>query len=537
MKRQKSYIRIVKLTAFAAITGILVGAVTALFVVAAKVITSFVFVTRSAENAPLAVCCFVLLALLCCFCAAVVQQIVPVSKGSGIPLAECCARGMRKVRNPFSAVAALIVGSLLSFLAGMPLGSEGPSVGIGGLIGEGVGKLTRRPAPFTRYLITGGASAGLAAAFNTPITGIAFALEETHRRFSPDILLSAISAVAFGALTSQAIFLGFGMIPYLASLDIRAGFFALAFIKQATPDGWWLPRLFGIALVCGAVSALLAVAFNRAVELIGKRLNGVRPLFRLLPAFALTAVAGSLLYLTVGSGEAMLHTLANNPAVWLVITLLAVRFVLTVVASGSGATGGLFIPMIAIGGLCGMIAGKVCGVCGLPERFIPNIVMLCVAAFFAASVRAPLSAIALSVELTGSLVNVLPCVAAVGIAVAIADLTRTEPLYERMMNDLKAKEYRSGLEKLAVIAVTGVVKLGSVLCGKHIRNVLWPYNSLVISLNRDGAAIVPDGETRLLDGDVITVTCETADPDKFRAELREYLYIPPTITDEVRKNL
>ncbi|MDE7106700.1 MAG: chloride channel protein, partial [Clostridiales bacterium] len=152
---------------YGCITGIVCGAVIALFLVCSRIVISFAFSVYSLERTPLAIACTLILVILCCLITAVLQMLVPAAKGSGIPLAEGCARGMLGVKWLRTA-AALIAGSLLAFLSGMPLGSEGPSIGVGGLIGEGVGRAAKKPIQFRRYLITGGASSGLAVAFNAP---------------------------------------------------------------------------------------------------------------------------------------------------------------------------------------------------------------------------------------------------------------------------------------------------------------------------------------------------------------------------------
>ncbi len=534
-KTRKSFI--LRLVVYAAITGVLVGATIAVFMTAARIVISFVFGAHKAADTPLAVVCLIMLSIMCCFAMAVLQTLCPAAKGSGIPLAEGFARGMLGAKW-LSSAAGLAAGSLLAFLGGLPLGSEGPSIGIGGMLGDGIGRLTKRPAPFRRYLITGGASAGLATAFNAPLTGIAFAVEETHRRFSPDILLSALTAVTAAVVTAQAIFYGFGQIAYLRALDIHMGFAVLPYLEQAKLSGVWLFKIFGAALACGVVSALVAVGFNRAIGATSQLLSRIgSPLLRLLPAFVLTAICGAGLYLTVGSGEAMLAEIKLDTELWLLIVLLVLRIALTVTASGAGATGGLFLPMIAIGGLLGTLAARLCVLCGMPEQYAPNIIMTCIAAFFAASVRAPISAIALSVELTASFTNLLPCAAAVAAAMAVADLTRTDPLYERMMNELRKAAHKAK-RNIARVTVAGVIKRGSIVCGKQLRNVLWPYNALIVSLTRNNDTIVPDGETKLRDGDEITVCAENVDPEVFRAELREFIFIPETIqTNEVRRNL
>ncbi len=505
-----------RLVAACLITGISAGAFVALFLTCAKVVMSFIFARYAERNDALTAVCIVTLALLCCFAAAIVQTLCPSAKGSGIPLAEGAARGMLRVKWLRTA-AALTVGSMISFACGMPLGSEGPSVGVGGLLGDGIGKAAGLTYRERRFLMTGGSSAGLAAAFNAPLTGVCFAFEEAHRRFSPSILAAAVAS-------SQAIFYGFGQIDYLADLGIEVGFTVLPFLKQATPTVTDTLLLGGIAIALGAVCAAIGVGFNRAIDALGKLFSKVRsPLLRLLPAFATATCFGLILPTTVGSGEASLEELTATASFGLLTAVLVMRAVSTATASGAGATGGLFLPMIAVGGLTGTLAAKLCLMCGLNAEYAPNIIMICVAAFFAASVRAPLTAITLTLELTASFTNLLPTAVAVAVAAMIAGAAKTEPLYERMMESMQAEANKINAKHLTSAMITGTITALSPALGKRIRDVFWPYNSLVTELKRGEREIVPDGETMLALGDVITVKAEQVLPEEFMPEITELL--------------
>lgn len=505
---------------FGCITGIVCGAVIALFLVCSRIVISFAFSVYSLERTPLAVACTLILVILCCLITAVLQILVPAAKGSGIPLAEGCARGMLKVKWLRTA-AALIAGSLLAFLSGMPLGSEGPSIGVGGLIGEGVGRISKKPIHFRRYLITGGASSGLAVAFNAPLTGVAFALEETHRRFSPSILLAAFSAVVPAIMVSQLLFWGFGQIPYLNGLGISYGMTVLPFLAQVkyTSVGA-LFTVCGIAAASGILCALLAAAFNCCIFFLGKVFGKINnTALRLLPAFMLSAVCGLCIYSVIGSGERTFEHVSVNTAVGMLILLVVLRFAMTATASGSGAMGGLFLPMIAIGGILGTIIAKAAMAMGMSAEYAPNVIMLTVSAFFAASVRAPISALAMSVELTASFVNLLPCAVAVGIATAIAAILRSAPLYDKMVEDL----YSNTVTDSDNVIITGVIGAKSFICGKRIRDVLWPHNSLVTDLCRDGRDLVPDGETVLQEDDELTVRAELVNKQAFVEQMQDYI--------------
>lgn len=502
------------------ITGIISGGVIALFLACARVVLSFAFGLYSAEHTPLAVVCIIMLILLCCIGMAVIQTLCPLSKGSGIPLAEASARGMLRVKW-LKNIASIIVGSMLAFLCGMPLGSEGPSIGVGGLIGEGIGRISKKPEAFRRYLITGGASAGLATAFNAPLTGVVFALEETHRRFSPTILLAAFSAVIPAVVTSQLVFWGLGQDAYLHSLGLHAGFTVLPQLKQTEYATVLLMlKIGGIAAVCAAVCAAAATAFNYAIFALDKLFKKIElPVLRLLPPFALTAICGLIIGHSVGSGETTFAEVSVNTASWLLVVLLLMRFAMTVTASGSGATGGLFLPMIAIGGLIGTISSKIAIACGMDAAFAPNLTMLCISAFFAASARAPISAIVLALELTSSFANILPLAVAVGIATALGGALRAEPLYERMMEQTAKANIGKGCD----ITVTGAIPQNSLISGRRIRDILWPYNTLVTDLVRGDVEIVPDGETVLRAGDKLTIRAENVSPEHFEEAISGYI--------------
>ncbi|MCH5155627.1 MAG: chloride channel protein [Clostridiales bacterium] len=519
MKRTKLFHNLQPLL-YGCITGIICGAAIALFLVCARVVASFAMSVYSLERTALAVVCTLILVLLCCLFTAVLQILVPSAKGSGIPLSEACARGMLKVKWLRSA-AALIAGSILAFLSGMPLGSEGPSIGVGGMIGDGVGRIAKKPIQFRRYLITGGSSAGLAVAFNAPLTGVAFALEETHRRFSPSILLAAFSAVVPAVMTAQLLFWGFSFNAYLHGLGVRYGMAALPFLAQkAYTSIAVMFTVCGVGAASGIICALLAFAFNRSIFVLSKMFSKINnAALRLLPAFLLTAVCGLCLYTVVGSGEATFEHVSVNTAVGMLILLIALRFGMTVTASGSGATGGLFLPMIAIGGITGTLIAKVAILMGMSECYAPNVIMLTISAFFGATARAPISATIMCVELTASFSNLLPCAVAVAIATAVAALLRTEPLYEHMMEDLYSRTVVDGEE----ITISGIIPPTSFICGMRIRDVLWPHNSLVTELNRAGTDIVPDGETVLLEGDKITIRAEKVNTHEFTVQMQDYI--------------
>ena len=117
----------------------------------------------------------------------------PMISGSGIPQVEGELIGKLKM-NWLKILIYKFLGGVISLGAGLSLGREGPSVQMGAAVGEGFSNSLKRINIEKKYLITSGASAGLAAAFNAPLSGVIFALEEVHKSFSPLVLVSAMAA-------------------------------------------------------------------------------------------------------------------------------------------------------------------------------------------------------------------------------------------------------------------------------------------------------------------------------------------------------
>ena len=132
-----------------------------------------------------------------------------MTSGSGIPQIKGILLG--KMDMNWARVLVLkFLGAVLGIGAGMSLGREGPSVQLGACLGQGIGRLTHRSYAEGRYLLTAGAGAGLAAAFNAPLAGVIFCLEELTKNFSPFVLMSAMAATVLSTTVTQYFF---GMQP------------------------------------------------------------------------------------------------------------------------------------------------------------------------------------------------------------------------------------------------------------------------------------------------------------------------------------
>ena len=129
----------------------------------------------------------------------------PLAAGSGIPQVKGAILGFIKMRWLRILWVKLLAG-IIGIGAGLSLGREGPSIQLGAVTAQGLSRLLKRTRLEERYLLTSGASAGLAAAFNAPLAGVIFALEELHRNFSVVVLLPAMAAAMTATVISRFFF-------------------------------------------------------------------------------------------------------------------------------------------------------------------------------------------------------------------------------------------------------------------------------------------------------------------------------------------
>ncbi len=174
-----------------------------------------------------------------------VRRFAPSARGSGIPHVEAVLRG-KLSSSPPHLILVKFVGGVLAIGAGLALGREGPSVQMGASLAHSVGVFFRRTRVDVLALMAAGAGAGLATAFNAPVAGAVFILEEVVRRFDLRHTISTLGASACAIAVSR-VFLG------------GAPDFAVAPLPY--PGSETLPLFLALGLVAG----LLGVAYNYAI--------------------------------------------------------------------------------------------------------------------------------------------------------------------------------------------------------------------------------------------------------------------------------
>ena len=433
-----------------------------------------------------------------------VARFAPDSRGSGIPHIKGVLVHLRSMKWTWL-LPVKFIGGIVGIGAGLSLGREGPTVQMGAAVGRGVSDLLRVPSRSVPQLLSCGAGAGLAAAFNAPLAGFLFVIEELHRELSARTFAGALVAALAADIVTRALS---GDLP---SFAVSA--------YPAIPLGA-LP----FAAAIGAAGGILGVGFNRSLLLATVQLAASRK----APAWLKPGLAAALCGLVawwmpeaVGGGHATADDLLRSNVtmgVGALAVLLAVKFALTVGSYGSGAPGGIFAPMLLLGVILGtLIAQLVSSVFPDVRSHTTALAILGMAAVFTGSVRAPLTAMVLIIELTGNYQQLL----ALGVACLVADLTasalRDVPIYEALLAaDLRASpsEHNETHGPAEPRSVYIGVQRNSALEGKSLRQAGLPEGCLVVAIERGGRELLPSANLVLLPGDHITILVPSTEAEK-----------------------
>lgn len=450
--------------------------------------------------------------MLLCIMAKVVSKLItwePWIAGSGIAEVAGEVRGYFDM-TWWRVIIAKLSGSVIGIIAGLSLGREGPSVQLGAMTGKGISRRLKQDRIDERLLMTCGASAGISAAFNCPMSGVMFALETFHKDYSLIVLFPAMTAAVVADFVSKSFF---GMAPVFHVP-----------VKGTLPlSDVWLVLLLGV--FCGLTGVIFTKALNVSATLYGKMKKLKREDQVIIP-FLMAGVLGFFLPQVLGDGHTMLASLsAGKLTVNLIALLLVVKFLYAMICFSSGAPGGSLAPMLVLGAFVGGLYGHLAlHITGHSMMYLNNFIILAMAGYFAAIVRAPLTAVLLACELTGSFSHLIYIGLVVVIAESTAALIKTTPLYDGTLQKLMKQHHvmenpENSMQHKTLVGMT--VSPGSPLEGKNIASVTWPTDSLLVAIERGSGDIIPHGDTVLRDGDHITLLCDARDIRRVRQEMRD----------------
>ncbi|MBE1550508.1 CIC family chloride channel protein [Mycobacterium sp. OAS707] len=351
--------------------------------------------------------------------AALIVRWEPLAAGSGIQHVEAVFLG--EAQPPLiRLLPAKFVGGVLSIGSGLVLGREGPTVHMGAAIGAEAARRARLPDSEVRMMQTALGGAGLAVAFNAPIGGTLFTLEEVTQSFRLKTVLATLFSAASAVACSRLI------LGNHADFDVESiGDTALA----------WLPLFVVFGLVTGGLGAV----YNWLVLWFLDHVGAVRR----IPTLAKAAIIGAVIGLAMfaypfagGGGEDLTQRILGGQHLVLsaVIAILAVRFVAGPLSYSAAVPGGLFAPLLAVGALWGLlfVGGFDAVWPGDATQLAVPMALVGMAAFFGATVRAPVTGMVVVTEMTATTEVLVPMMAATAAAVFVAYLVGSPPIYESL---------------------------------------------------------------------------------------------------------
>ncbi len=366
------------------------------------------------------------------------NKFAPEAAGSGIPHVKLVLE--RKIEIRWIRVLLVkFIGGVLAIGAGFSLGREGPTVQMGSAVGMVVSKFLRSTASERSHLIACGAGAGLAGAFNAPLAGFIFVIEELRRGLSPMTYGTAFISSLTAALVTQ---ISVGQIPsfHVTSFPVPS--------LEALP-------LFAIL---GVAAGLIGVVFNKSL------LNSIRyadlylknPWVRGGVVAVVIAASVWILPEITGGGHATAEmilkgVIPRDGTIIFLLLLLVGKILLTSLSFAAGVPGGIFAPMLLIGALLGAIVGQFDhlmfpALAPTPAAFA----VIGMAAVFVASVRAPLTGIVLILEMTGNYSQLFPLSIACLISYLTATLLGSLPIYDALL-EIRSKTTVPSESKLETI--------------------------------------------------------------------------------------
>jgi chloride channel protein, CIC family len=356
-------------------------------------------------------------------------KFAPDASGSGIPQVKHALNSSGTIIRLRTAMVKFI-GGVVALASGLSLGREGPTVQIGAGLASKISKLLG--GKHRKRAIASGAGAGLAAAFNTPIAGVIFVIEELDRNMSSLALGPAIVCSVSAAVTCRLLY---------------GNFFTFHFMSENDLNLIHIPFYIGF----GILAAIIGVYFQRSV-LWGMTFYETH--LKAVPKWAWGAIAGLATGIVglfipqaLGGGHSTLEGVLAGAYAWSFIPLIFLcKYLLTMIAYGSGVPGGIFAPSLILGALLGSFTGNILHL-SLPTLSIDpaSFAFVGMGAFFTAISRAPITSIVMLFELTGNYQLVLPLMFACIISNISAERLKQGSIYRDLLErqGISLKEYSS----------------------------------------------------------------------------------------------
>ena len=360
----------------------------------------------------------------------IISNLAPAASGSGVSQIMAFLRHKSVPMGLRVGLVKLIAG-IIAIGSGFPLGPEGPSVQMGGSVAWQMARWLKAPIAFRRLIVAAGGGAGIAAIFSAPIGGFIYAIEELLNSAKPVVLLLVI-ITTFWADAWADVLQAIGLDKSAGGFDGEIGF---QLERTYTNAFSFLPIDFGYLIILGIAIGILGELYCKYVLMMQRKGNqwfGSRLILKMSISGFILGSMYAFLPNTFHHLEELQNLIAGNEAtISMAITSFIILFVSTGIAAASGAPGGLFYPMLLLGGSIGLACGGwIQSITGhVPDTYI----FAGMGGFVAACSRTPITAMFLAFALTKDLLILKPILITSITSFLIAQVLNDSSIYHRQI--------------------------------------------------------------------------------------------------------
>lgn len=422
----------------------------------------------------------------------------PLAGGSGIPQVNAELTGAIDP-HPLKVLFVKIVGGILSALSGMSIGREGPSIQMGAMVGKQISKQFKQNKTLERFLLTSGASAGLAAAFNAPLAGVLFALEEVHRYFNRKLVLAIFTAAVIADYVSKIFF---GVHPVFQFK-----------INEVFPvNKYYLLIIFGIFL------AIFGILYFKLMQFFQQLNDKIQSKYKTILYFITPMIFFIFLPDLLGGGSNLFKHLSNYSTIQLLFGVFILKLVFSIFSFSSKVPGGIFFPILILGAILGVIYSKMIG-----NQYVTLFLIFGMAGYLTAIVRAPITSVVLLLEMSGNISYILPLSVVCFVAYIVMNYLDIDPIYEYLLERLLHKKHPVNPKK-EMIEVQMIIQEESRACNEKIKDLQFPKHCIIIHIEHQLVQSIVNGDTVLYAGDIVTMMVDEYNYSEVYKEL-EKLFI------------
>ena len=399
-----------------------------------------------------------------------------------------------------------IVAGVMTALGGLSLGPEGPSVQIGGMAGKGVARLFKGSKTDELRLILVGSAVGITAAFNAPLAGVLFVMEEINHGFDKTLIFIALVSAIVSDFISKSIF---GQSTVLTFP-----------INNIPLENYW------ILIVLGIVIGVIGYVYNIGMIKSSDFVNSLKipSQLKFVAVFIISGVVALTIPQISDGGHFMMDMLGVAiPSLGVLVLLLVLKYLFSMFSFSSGAPGGIFLPILVLGAYIGAIFGSVVvPALGMEHVLIYKFIVISMAGFFAATVRSPITGIVLIAEMCGSTESLVAMIIVSLIAYVVPTILGNEPIYESLYDRLLLNKNREFVKKPSKHVLSEyVVPLDCDYINFKIKDIPFPKNAIVVSVIRNGKYIIPTEDFNIKYSDQVQILTDVNDYPYVREEIEE----------------